>query len=298
MQDLDKKPIRIAGIHIAGPNSGKTAMTLLANNPLEQPIRVVEIFGRIGNYGRHLSDDRLIEIMTRNQPLCGIFVDVPLTLPPCMSCTRPLCPGVARCEDVAVNYMLALAEKLAPRRQRRHRPVNPQSQRLWDVYHTSMGSGPPHEPTYNPNIAPLITRAKTLQRRLKLSIPKLAINETNIPLALELLADGLGSDLSLAREYRSFSAGLERRHDWLDLLLAEGWLSRETSPERIDEIVSSVEIFHSFVAALIGCMTESQLSSQIPREYDASLGWVHLPSLQVDAAQMPPADESELSRPS
>jgi hypothetical protein len=292
MQDLDKKPIRIAGIHIAGPNSGKTAMSLLSNNPLEQPIRVAGIFGRIGNYGRHLSDDRLIEIMKRHAPLSGVFVDVPLTLPPCMACTRPHCPGVTRCEDVSVNYMLALAEKLTPRRQRRHRPVNPQSQRLWDIYHTSQRSGPAHEPTYNPNIAPLITRAKTLQRRLKLVLPSITVSETNIPLALELLAESFGSDLSLAREYRSFSVGIERRHAWLEILMDEGWLSDETSPDMVDEISSSVEIFHSFLAAFIGCMAQSFLSSQIPQEYDASLGWVYLPSLQVEAQPIPAPDPS------
>jgi hypothetical protein len=281
MRDNENNSPVIAGLHVAGPNSGKTAMVMLAGLPLVEPLRLVAVHGRIGNYGRHLSDERLIELLRPQMPVSRIVVDVPLTVPPCVTCTRPVCPGVSSCDDVSVNFMLSLAERSHPRRQRRSRPINPQSQRLWDMLHLVNHPERTIEPTYNSNVAPLVTRARTFRRRLNHEFPELRINETNVGLSLQVLAEEFDLPFEWAREFRSFSAGGSVRRQWLAALQSIRMLGHHTA-EQLTPVAESVEAFQAFAGALVGALAMAGLVAHAPEDYDEELGWVQVPEMRVD----------------
>src|SRR5262249_33428731 len=122
-----------AGVHLSGPNANKTALAVLVGDPRKSPLKIAKVYEKIGAFGTLFSDERLAHILTLDGPFAEVFIDCPLTVPPCVACQRPMCPGVVKCDDVSVAYMLAISSKVRRRGARKARPVNPQSQRLWDV---------------------------------------------------------------------------------------------------------------------------------------------------------------------
>ncbi len=134
---------RYAGLHISGPNSLKSVVIVLEGALPIKPLNIAGLYEKIGSQGKLFSDDRLVDILQLRGPFQEVFVDCPLSVPPCVSCERPVCPGAINCEDVSVAYMLALNEKIKSLGVRKKRPINPQSQRLWDIiYQSEVGSLP------------------------------------------------------------------------------------------------------------------------------------------------------------
>jgi predicted nuclease with RNAse H fold len=269
-----------AGIHLSGPNAQKTALTVLCGDPRHSPLKIAKVYEKIGAFGTLFSDERLVDILTLAGPLAGVFVDCPLTVPPCVSCQLPSCPGAVHCEDVAVAYMLAISDKVRRRGARRARPVNPQSQRLWDVMQLTEVVEERLEPSYSANLAPLVTRAMTLQRRLKALVPVIDLHETQVPHALEALRLSLGLTPGIRQSYKRFEDGGEHRRAVLTALQSKGWLAlAQGAEEQVLEAqaISSVETFHSFVTALVAAFHSAGMTTTRPKEYVASEGWVHLP---------------------
>src|SRR4051812_37782130 len=85
---------RFVGIHLSGSNAHKTACVILQGTPLFEPLRVSKLYEKIGSSGSLFSDERLVEILLRETPVETVFVDCPLTVPPCVACERAVCPGV------------------------------------------------------------------------------------------------------------------------------------------------------------------------------------------------------------
>src|SRR5690242_15299621 len=94
---------KIAGIHLAGPNSAKTTLVIMTGHLGEGNLKINGVYDRMGTVHRLFSDDRLFDVLKSEQPE-RVMIDSPLTVPPCVACTRPVCPGVDACEDIAVAY--------------------------------------------------------------------------------------------------------------------------------------------------------------------------------------------------
>lgn len=266
-----------AGLHLAGPNANKTALVVLRGRPGVGPLAIEQVYHRIGSYGGLFSDERLVEILTRTGPFAQVFVDCPLTVPPCVSCQRPVCPGAMQCEDVSVAYMLAISSKVRRRGARKARPVNPQSQRLWDVLQLESPNGERLEPSYSANLAPLVTRARTLQRRLNSLDQAIELQETSVVNTLERLAVALKLSPNMKLAYRNFEEGLENRRQIARRMVDRGWLHED--PEEIEDAVASVESFHALISAWVGALRQVGLTGKKPRGFIAGEGWVHLPEL-------------------
>jgi hypothetical protein len=267
-----------AGIHLSGPNANKTALVLVSGDPAQEAIEISKVYEKIGAFGTLFSDERLADLLTRHGPLATVFVDCPLTLPPCVACQRPLCPGAVQCDDVAVAYMMAISSRVRRRGARKARPVNPQSQRVWDVMRLSEPADEATEPTFSANLAPLVTRARTLQRRLNALDPQILLKETQVSTALEALRQPLGLPDGVKLEYRRFETGLAVRE-----LVIESMIERRLlAPQRTDvmaQVSGSVEIFHAFMAAVVGSLHLAGLTHERPENFREVDGWVHLPDL-------------------
>ncbi len=232
------------------------------------------IFDRIGSRGAHFSDDRIVSIIEHASPLAAAVVDCPLTLPPCVSCERPVCPGVVACDDVSVAYMLALNAKRKIAGARKKRPINPQSQRLWDVERQ------PHtlyEPSYSANLAPLVVRARTLQKRLNSECPGLILSETSVAQSLLVYALRLGRSESDVRDYRSFERGGDTRRSIFAAMLNQRWIEA-TDDAPLELIGSSVDVFHAFISALVGTWAIQGQTVPRPPDFPVAEGWLDIPS--------------------
>ncbi len=280
-----------AGIHLSGPNSSKTALVVL--RPLRGPsandettgLELVRVYEKIGSFGNLFSDDRLFGILTREGPFQSVFVDCPLTVPPCVDCARPSCPGVVRCDDVGVAWMMAVAARQGASKQRKRKKVNPQGHRLWDVFQTSVAGVTNQEPTWSSNHAPLVVRARTLQRRLN-SVDQIKLEETHVPCVVDILARELRIDTGGNRAsivYRSFENGKRFRGDLVRSMVRAGLVADNSHPDLSSGILySSVEVFHAFVTAWVaGMFATGNTVRPTDGFVDAGGGWVHLPEIGV-----------------
>lgn len=279
----DRAAPQFAGVHLSGANAHKTALAVLSGELFETPLKIVKVYEKIGSFGSLFSDERLVEILTHGGPFAEVFVDCPLTLPPCVACQRPHCPGAVQCEDVSVAYMLAISTKLRRRGARKARPVNPQSQRLWDVLRLAQDQAAGEgrlEPSFSANMAPLVARARTLQRRLNALAPRVTLRETSVGHALEAVRELLELPDDVRQTYRRFEDGLDQRAAILEAMIDAGWIEDEADPETIEQLVGSVETFHAFVGALVGAFYAEGQTEAPPADYVVGEGWVHVPDVE------------------
>ncbi|HXT99100.1 MAG TPA: DUF429 domain-containing protein [Polyangia bacterium] len=125
--------LHVLGIDLGGGKGKKTALATLRVDG--QIATVVDIAPRNGALPFY--DAALIETIRQYGDDTLICVDAPLTLPPCLRCTVPLCPGQNACVDPSVVEMRALsAEGAAGDRDTRRGkpPITPYTQRATEVY--------------------------------------------------------------------------------------------------------------------------------------------------------------------
>jgi hypothetical protein len=272
----DSENVKLAGIHLAGPNSLKTTVVMMTGFLGEGNLKIASVYDRLGPAYKLFSDERLFELLQHERP-DRVMVDCPLTLPPCVACTRPSCPGVIACEDIAVSYMQKLLESSVGRR--RKRPLNPQTQRVWDVEAWFEQSPHIQEPSYSANKAPLVVRARTLQRRLNSLSPPLVLHETSIPHVLLALCEQWGLPFKLGLEYRTFEEGEKRREEWLRQFQNRGLLSQDLRPSDLLLLTRELEVFSAWISGMMAYWHAAGHAPEASNPFYAEQGWVYLPVL-------------------
>ncbi len=266
------------GLHLAGANTKKTVLVILARKSSLDPIYVKALYDGIGSVRGHFSDERLIDILKKETRSKNIVVDCPISSPPCVRCVRHSCPGVMRCEDIDVAYMLSvLNSQQEQNRTRRLRPLNPQNQRLWDILFPSDDLLGKMEPSYSANLAPLLVRAQTLQRRFNEGENPLRLIETHILRTLSKLSQIYDWPLEWVKNYRNFEKGKSVREKILDSIILKNKLKISPLEIKNKKIASSVEIFHAFICAWVGYLMAEEKTEKVPKKIPIEDQWVFLP---------------------
>lgn len=278
-----------AGIHLSGSNSHKTSVVVIEAQSLLKPMNIAGLYEKIGSRGKLFSDERLVDILKLEGPFAEVCVDCPLSVPACVSCIRAVCPGVVNCEDVSVAYMMALTQKVKALGLRKKRPINPQSQRLWDVVQQFQPNDPnlqPLAPSFSANLAPLVVRARTLQRRLNAAIPGLILQETSLPHAVLALSRFFNFNPAYAQQFRNFEDGRGVREEIFEKLIEEKWLQSDMDAQTQATVVGSVECFHAFMCAFVAVLKDLRLCEPKPKNFLPEEGWVYLPKFQSELPQL------------
>ena len=158
--------VHVLGIDLGG---GKGKTTALATLRLDgRTATVVDIAPRTGALPFY--DAALLETIRAYGDETLLCIDAPLTLPPCLRCTVPVCPGQDACVDPSVIEMRTLtAESVdgpAHRDSRRGKPsITPYTQRTTEV-HLSRRSGIVAREGLGQGTGPLAARAAHLVRAL------------------------------------------------------------------------------------------------------------------------------------
>lgn len=282
------------GLHLAGANSQKTAVVQLESGSEFGPVIIKQVYEKIGSFGSVFSDERVLDVLAHLPEVPHVFVDCPLTLPPCAACTRPVCPGVNACNDLSVAYMLSLWQRTRSRGgRRRRRPLNPQIQRLWDMVQWSRGPEVRAEPSFSANIFPLVIRAQTFARRMKAAYPQTSLLETSVIHILEGIAPVLGCfPGTLHQKYRLFGTGRKTREDILAAMILRGLVARPLSQQQElhGKVTASIENFHAFLCAWTSAMYSWGYILGPPPGYIEGEGWVYLPDpARMRASMLPSA---------
>jgi hypothetical protein len=207
-RSVQRKFQHVLGIDLGGGKSKKTALATLRVDG--RSATVVDIAPRTG--APPFYDPTLLDTIRGYGDETLLCIDAPLTLPPCLRCTVPVCPGQELCIDPSVVEMRALAAEAAEARDdarpapatgigfslranrdtRRGKPsITPYTQRTTEV-HLACRVGIWAREGLGQGTGPLAARAAHLVRALA---DRFSLNENLIEVypKATLIALGLGT---------------------------------------------------------------------------------------------------------
>jgi hypothetical protein len=274
----------VVGVDLGGGKGKKTALATLRVDGAAAT--VVEIAPRDG--ARPFYDATLIQTIRQFGDGTLLCLDAPLTLPPCLRCTVPVCPGQEACVDPAVVAMRAIIQNrletgspaerdfLAGRDGRRGKPpVTPYTQRATEVYLTHRLGLAPRE-ALGQGTGPLAARAAHLARALA---DRFTLNET----LLEVYPKGTLAALGFQRPYKKHMNERETRAQILESLAGDLRFGPGVWRERC---VQSDHLFEAVICAYTGFLwardgwTAPDLHASL-----AAGGWIWTPPPR-EAAQL------------
>lgn len=155
---------RYVGVDLGGGKGKTTAVALLRPPPHPgAPLVIERLEPRRGV--EPLFDDNLLPWLRELGPEALLAVDAPLTLPACLRCQVPVCPGLAACVDPSVAVMRALTGDGSAQARRSKPAFTPYTQRATEVYLHHRHGLVPRE-TLGQGMGPLTARAQHLVRAL------------------------------------------------------------------------------------------------------------------------------------
>jgi predicted RNase H-like nuclease len=156
---------RFLGVDLGGGKGKKTALAVLERRGDDGGIAVVALLPRSGE--APLYDAALVDAIKTHGQGALVCMDAPLTLPPCLRCEVPVCPGQEACVDPAVVEMRRLVREVDETRDhRRGKPnVTPYTQRATEVYLHRIRGVLPRE-TLGQGMGPLTARAAHVMRAI------------------------------------------------------------------------------------------------------------------------------------
>jgi len=267
---------RFVGVDLGGGRGKKTALavlerggdgvivTRLAPRPKEAPLYDKALFAAI----RDKAEGAMV------------CVDAPLTLPPCLRCAEPVCPGQEACIDAEVVAMRALVT-IGPadkRDCRRGKPtITPYTQRATDLYLRKRGLLA--RETLGQGMGPLAARAAHMVRALA---PQFRLNDNLIEVYPR-------ATLELSGFREPYKKRVDRR---IDILAALPDLSFGPGVWR-EECRQSDHVFDAVLCAYTGYLRDRdgwQISPLAADQIDPQ-GWIWVPP------ESPPAEKQEAAAP-
>ncbi len=274
---------RYLGLELAGAKNQKTSLAALEFYPKERKIFLLDIYDRITSHESQSSDEALLELIDELQPgIAKIGVNVPLELPPCISCSRKHCPMPAQCTVPAVKWMRDLNDQLSQSnyQERKILEFTPYTQRpfeLWARY-LILPELPPAmafeiDETLGGNRAPLTARMHFLKRHLQ----ETPLVEVWPKLSIALLARDLGMDHGAVTHYRSLEDGIHCREEILARLSQGKGIFIYDRDMR--KLAQSLAAFDAFICAFTALLTDQTECAPPPRGFPVKSGWVHYPGI-------------------
>lgn len=272
---------RIIGLELAGAKNQKTSLAVLEFYPKEKKTFLLDIFDKIGGHENETSDEALLEIIQEmSSGVTRIGVNVPLGLPPCITCTRKHCPHPKNCTVPAVKWMRNQARKTAHALGTSVREFTPYTQRpveLWMRYHI-LNHLPPHgrfeiDETLGGNRAPLTARMSFLKRHLN----QFPLVEVWPKLSATLLCIELGIPKRILNTYRHLEHGIDSREDILSELTSRNEIFIYERDLR--KLAQSLTAFDAFLCAYTALLADRGVCVPTPKGFPKASGWVQFPVL-------------------
>jgi len=152
------------GVDLGGGKGRNTAVARLTLS--DGHLVVEETLQKIG--GKAFYDEQLAAYLRAHVDGAACAIDAPLTLPVCVRCTRPECPGHAVCDDATVAWFRRVGNDLVAGQGRANgKPLTtPYTQRASEVVlHRRHGILP--RETLGQGMGPLTARARYLVQSLR-----------------------------------------------------------------------------------------------------------------------------------
>lgn len=280
-----KSPTKYLGLELGGSKSSRTAVVVLDYYKDKNKVFVSEIFTHIQGDHEETGDERLVERLNAYRPSV-IGVNAPLSLPPCITCTLPVCPTYQQCSVPAVEWMRKQAKKL---KLSKAKHPTPYTQRPGDVALRGMLNVPLEE-TLGAGRSPLAARMQYLKRHM--SVEKLI--EVNSRVALSGLIDWYRLSARDLRRYRNVEFGVETRYSILERMGEES--SMNAIPDlflyKADTLALAQHLvaFDAFLSAMMALASDLGLLAKAPGPSD--WGFVASPKVFGRTKNLPKRDHA------
>jgi predicted nuclease with RNAse H fold len=269
---------RFVGVDLGGGKGKKTALAILDVGE-GGGVTVTRLAPRAG--GAPLYDAALIETIKGAGEDVVVCVDAPLTLPPCLRCDVPVCPGQESCSDPAVlemNRLFGPVDDESRDHRRGKPPLTPYTQRATEVYLHKQRGVLPRE-TLGQGMGPLTARAAHLVRALA---DRFTLNHN-------LLEVYPRATLELLGYPEPYKKRVDRRIEILALLpeLTFGpgvWREECRKSDHVFDAV--ICAYTGYLWARDGWSVPQSSSEVLPRD-----GWIWVPPEREVAAVEPAADD-------
>jgi hypothetical protein len=276
--------LHILGVDLGG-GKGKTTAVATLRIDAHDGATVVDIAPRPG--AAPLYDQPLLGLLRGFGDGTLVAIDAPLTLPPCLRCQVPLCPGQQGCVDSAVVQMRRIADAREvdlDRNDRRGKPpVTPYTQRATEIHLLYQRGIAPRE-ALGQGTGPLAARGAHVVRALT---DRYRLNENLIEVSPKATLTLLG----FIRPYKKHLRERETRAEILDALSPEPGVWRE-------QCVQSDHLFDAVICAYTGYLWAQQGWPELEAG-DGGLrrdGWIWVPPPPAAAGAPALTDFSEPAR--
>jgi hypothetical protein len=273
---------RYLGLELAGAKNLKTALAVLEYYPKEKKTFLLDIFDKIAAHKPQSADDALLEVIREFHPgITRMGVNVPLELPPCITCTKKTCPMPGECGAPSVKWMRDFTRKaLKLPRGNKVLDFTPYTQRpieLWMRYQVlsklSEFNRFDIDETLGGNKAPLTARMYFLKRHLR----DIDLVEVWPKLSVAILAEELKLSRRTMSSYRSLEEGSFQREEILQALAeAHGIFIYDRD---IRKLSLSLTAFDAFICAYTALLADTGRCMEMPNGFPVSTGWVEYPAL-------------------
>ncbi len=276
---------RYLGIELSGAKNEKTALAALEFYPKEKKLFLLEIYEQVAAREGQTNDEALLEILQeqseQRRSELAVGVNVPSTLPPCISCTRKACPMPSNCSVPSVRWMREAtkrARKAAASGGARVRDFTPYTQRpveLWIRYNVL-----PELPesmrfdideTLGGIHAPLAARMSFLARHLR-DVP---IHETLPKLTVAILAEELRLNKRVVSAYRQLEDGAHAREAILEAMIRDKGVF--VYQRDLGKLAQNLTSFDAFLCAYGAWLADTSQTVNPPAGFPRDTGWISYP---------------------
>jgi hypothetical protein len=273
---------RFLGLELSGAKNHKTALSILEFYPRENKIFLLDIHDRIASHGDQSADETLLELLGESSAGLAIMgVNVPLTLPPCFSCSSSQCGS--SCRSKSALWMERFSRKRPGKKNEIiYTPYTQRPVELWLRYdvlpqvHKTLQFE--IDETLGGNRAPLTARMQYLQRRLSVSKVVEKTLEVLPKLTALRLSLALGLDRRILNRYRKLEEGSHARLQFLEALVERRGVFIYDRDLR--KLSHSLTAFDSFLCAYTALLSEQDLCEKPPRGFPVDSGWIQYPALK------------------
>lgn len=274
---------RYLGLELSGAKNAKTTLATLEYYPKEKKVFLLDVHVGIGADESANSDEALIQTISDHADEHLDFkmgVNVPLTLPPCIGCTKKACMN-SQCAAPEVKWMRTQSGKKRTTSKRQARMKDfftPYTQRpveLW-LKNEVLAKLPEKirfeiDETLGGNKAPLTARMHYLQKHLS----KYEIVEVLPKLTVALLAPFMKLNQRVLKQYRQLEDGasaretiMERMCENLDIFIYDRDLKK---------ITQNINAFDAFLCAYTVLLLDRNECVNPPKGFPIASGWICYP---------------------
>ena len=282
------KQKRYLGLELSGAKNSKTTLATLEYYPKEEKVFLLDVHCGIGADESKDSDSVLIETIldhANGHPNFKIGVNVPLTLPPCFTCTKKTCAAEG-CSSPEVKWMRTMPLSRKPVSKKIAKLKNfftPYTQRpieLW-LKHEVISKLPEKirfeiDETLGGNKAPLTARMQYLQRRLS----GYEIHEVLPKLTVALLMFSLKIKMKHLQNYRKMEDGAEARQNILEKMCDK--LDIFIYDRDFKKLSQNLNAFDAFLCAYTILLFDLNECEAPPKSFPLASGWIRYPRANLE----------------